>query len=385
MKGQNEIRELFPLCGVQTYLDAAFGNGGCKCAAMAMEQFFEEQFSGKAEGKKKWNEATEETRALAAELLGGVESKQVTFTKNTVEGLNVIAQAFPWKEGDNVVLNDQEHTSNLMPWLALKQRGVDCKMVKGVDCKLPLEAIEEAIDERTRIVAISHVQSATGYRVDLQKLAEICHKRNVFLVVDAIQSLGAAPCDAKAWGVDAIAAGGHKALLAVPGVGILYIAPELLRILRPIYSGYSPVCGIDRELWLNTCSDEDSARKLELSNLNYPGIYALRAGLKLILEIGVENIWANISALAEKLDSGLRKIGYHVISAEDKEHRAGIVSLSVEDPVGMKAWFGERGIIISKMDAGYVRFSLGIYSNEEDVEKALAAAEEYFAENLKKI
>jgi len=375
---QKEIRKLFPICEQQVYLDSAFGNGGNRIAFEAVEQFFREQFSGEAKGKSKWNEAADDVRRLAAQLLGGVDAKNIAITKNTVEGINMIAQAFPWQEGDKVILNDQEHTSNLMPWLSLKQRGVACHIVKGKNYQLPIEDIAAAMDEHTRIVAISHVQNATGYRSDLKQLSKLCHERGIFLVVDAIQSLGSIPFNAKEWGVDAVAAGGHKALLAVPGVGILYTAPQLLSLLDLPYAGASAVNNINREVWVNSCSDKNSALKLELSNLNYLGIYALRAGLQLLLDVGIENIWAHISALSQKLNASLRQLGYSVVSADKEEHRSSVVSVSVPDPLHMKQWFAEQGITISKMDAGYVRFSLGIFSNDADVEKALKAAENYY-------
>ncbi len=378
MAWNDEIRRLFPRCEEQVYLDSAFSNGGCTVSQKAMERFFHEAFSGALDGKRQWNEATQQARELCARLLGDVDPKQIAFTKNTVEGLNIVAQAFPWQEGDNVVIMDQEHTSNLMPWLALQQRGVKCRMVHSIEYELPLESIIEVIDEHTRIVAISHVQSSTGYRCDLQKLAEYCRAKGVFLVVDAIQSLGVCPCDAKSWGIDAVAAGGHKSLLALPGVGILYVAEDLLKLLRPIYAGSSAVNSIDREQWINHCSDEASAQKLELSNLNYPGIYALRAGLELLLNTGIERIWAHVSILSQKMNRALREIGYEVVTPSSAEHCAGIVSVSVPNPVEMKAWFAEQGIIISKMDAGYVRFSLGVFSSEEDVDRAVKAAKKYY-------
>ncbi len=382
MGWQKEMRELFPICERQIYLDAAFGNGGCKKSLTAMENFFEEQFSGRAEGKKRWNEATEDVRRLSARLLGGVDENSIAITKNTVEGLNIIAQAFPWQAGDNIILNDQEHTSNLMPWLALKERGVECRIIQAKNHAVLPEDIEAAMDEHTRIVALSHVQSATGYRCNLERIAEICHRRGAFLIVDAIQSLGLCPCDARKWGIDVVAAGGHKSLLAVPGVGILYITPGLLKQLHPIYSGYSSVCSIDRENWVNHCSSESMAQKLELSNLNYPGIYALRSGLELILSIGVEEIWQHVSVLSHKLNHNLRDMGYQVVTSLRENEQAAIVSVAVPDPVGMKAWFAERGITISKMDAGFVRFSLGAYSNEADVDAAIEAAQIYFNEHI---
>lgn len=383
MEWQRKLRDLFPICEKKTYLDGAFGSGGSKTAQLALERFFSEQFDGSAEGKKRWNEATDDVRKLSAQLLGGVEENCIALTKNTVEGLNIIAQAFPWQAGDNVILNDQEHTSNLMPWLALKERGVDCRIVRAKNHILTTEDIEAAMDEHTRIVAVSHVQSATGFRSDLQQLAELCHRNNAFLVVDAIQSLGICPCDAKAWGVDAVSAGGHKYLLAVPGVGILYTAPALLKQLKPLYAGSSAVCSIDREQWRNQYSDESSAQKLELSNLNYPGIYALRAGMELLLEVGVENIAQHVSALSEKLNRALRAIGYAVVTSADSSQQAAIVSVSVPEPLHMKAWFAERNIVISKMDAGFVRFSLSAYNNESDVETAIAAAKVYYDEFIR--
>ena len=100
--------------------------------------------------------------------------------------------------------------------------------------------------------------------------------------------------------------------------------------------------------------------------------------VKKLLELGVDKIWAHVSALAAELDAGLRAIGYRVVTPEDPAHRAGVVSVSVPDPAGMKAWFAERSITIGKMDAGFVRFSLGLASNDADVQTALAAAREYF-------
>lgn len=378
MERHEEIRSLFPVCSVQTFLDAGMSNGGCRLAQEALQQYFEEWFAGKNGGKTAWNRAAQEVRQLAAALLGGVSPDGIAITKNTVEGLNILAQGFPWQPGDNLVLNDQEHTSNLMPWLALKDRGVECRVVKAVDGVLSPERIGAAMDSRTRIVAVSHVQNATGYRSDLAALGRLCRQHGAFLVVDAIQSLGVCPFDAPGWGVDAVAAGGHKGLLALPGVGILYAAPRLLELLQPVYAGASAAAEIGRDSWTNRCTRPDCAQKLEISNLNYPGLYALRAGLQLLLELGVDRIWAHVSALAAELDAGLRAIGYRVVTPEDPAHRAGVVSVSVPDPAGMKAWFGQRGITIGKMDAGYVRFSLGLASNRADVQTALAAARDYY-------
>ena len=383
MMNHDKIRALFPVCSKKVYLEAGLSNGGCTIAKEAMDLYFEENFTGVLEGKKQWNEAADEVRKLAASLLGGVSPDGIAITKNTVEGLNIISQSFPFEKGDNVVIGSDEHISNVMPWLALKDKGVDVRIVPSENHRLSHDIFEKYIDEHTKIVAVSHVQAPTGYKCDIKALAEICHKNGAFLVVDAIQSLGLIEVNAKEWGIDAVASGAHKNLLSVTGVGLLYIAPQLMKMLKPDYAGSSAVRSFDRDTWTNTLKDEMNGRKFELSNLNYPGIYTLRAALKFILDVGIENIEAHVAMLSKKMNDGLREIGYDVTTPANTDERAGINSVVVPDLAHMKAWFGERNIAISKMDLGFVRLSLGIFSNEEDVDIALKYAREYYEEFVK--
>ena len=374
----DQLRSLFPVYQTKTYMESAFHNGGCTAAKAGMDLYFETAFSGALEGKRQWQEATDETRILANHLVGGADPKNIAFTKNTVEGLNLIARSFPWQPGDNIILNDQEHTSNLMPWLALREMGVEIRMVQAEGYALPVESFEDVIDSRTRMIAVSHVQAPTGYTCDLAALGDLCHRKGIFLVVDAIQSLGLLPFHAADWGVHAVAAGGHKGLLAVPGIGMLYTSPELLQMLSPDHIGSSASWTIDRNTWENRCTDAHHACKLEQSNLNYPGIYALREGLKLIESVGIEKITQHIAKLSTQLYDGLSAIGYTLVTPSDPKYRAGILSVSVPDPDHMKKWMGEHGVAVSRMDAGFVRFSLGAPSNTQDVAQALAAAKIYF-------
>lgn len=250
-------------------------------------------------------------------------------------------------------------------------------MVRAESYALPVESFCELIDDHTRMIAVSHVQAPTGYTCDLAALGALCRERGIFLVVDAIQSLGLLPFHAEDWGVHAVAAGGHKSLMAVPGIGILYVAPKLLEILSPDHIGSSAAWTIDRDIWENRCTKPLDACKLEQSNLNYPGIYALREGLKLIESVGINCIHAHIAALADKLYHGLKAIGFCIVTPEDRSRCAGIISVSVPDPDHMKAWMAEHHVAVSRMDAGFVRFSLGAPSNAQDVDRALAAAKLY--------
>ncbi|MBQ2326166.1 MAG: aminotransferase class V-fold PLP-dependent enzyme [Clostridia bacterium] len=367
-----------PLCFTHTYLASAFHNGGTISSRRGIDRYFTDCEKYGAHAKKSWNATADETRKLACLLVGGESSRGIAFTKNTVEGLNLIARAFPWQKGDNIVVSDQEHTSNLMPWLALKDIGVECRVVKAESYSPDVDNFAAVVDEHTRMIAVSHVQASTGYTCDLEALGSFCRRKGIFLVVDAIQSLGLLPFKAEEWGVSAVSCGGHKALLAVPGIGILYVSPALLSILKPQHAGSSGAMTIDREKWENVCLDPLSALKLEQSNLNYPGIYALNEGLSLIVNAGIEPIADHIASLSTLLYKGLEEIGYTIVTPADPAHRAGIISVSVPDPDGMRDFMAENNVAVSRMDAGFVRFSLAACSNDEDVAAALRAAKRYY-------
>ncbi len=375
---QKGFRALFPNCEKRVYLEAAVENGGCAAVEEAMRQFFGECYAGVMDGKRHWDDVADETRSLIGGLLGGVSPKYIAFTKNTVEGLNMIARGFPWQKGDNVVCADIEHSSNLFPWLMLKGQGVEVRIVRAEEHELPARLYEPLIDERTRIVAVSHVQAPNGYKHDLKELAEICHKKGAWLVVDAIQSLGIEPFDAPGWEVDAVVSGCHKNLLAFPGVGFMYIRPEMLKLIDPVFAGANSAIRIDKSDWSVKILDAENAKKFDMSNLAYGAIYALRAGIGLINSIGVENIRQHIAPLSARMNSGLREIGYRVATPADPARRSAINSVVVPDLAGMRQWMISQGVWVSKMDAGYIRFSLGAYSNESDVEAGLAKAAEYY-------
>ena len=150
-----------PLCFTHTYLASAFHNGGTISSRRGIDRYFTDCEKYGAHAKKSWNATADETRKLACLLVGGESSRGIAFTKNTVEGLNLIARAFPWQKGDNIVVSDQEHTSNLMPWLALKDIGVECRVVKAESYSPDVDNFAAVVDEHTRMIAVSHVQAST--------------------------------------------------------------------------------------------------------------------------------------------------------------------------------------------------------------------------------
>lgn len=180
---------------------------------------------------------TTRVRQLAARLINAPAVEDVMFVPNTTVGIGLIAEGFPWKPGENVVLAADEYPSNQYPWLNLQGRGVEVRRVPSRGNRVEIDDISAAMDAKTRVLSTSAVQFASGFRADLDALGGLCRSRGVFFFVDAIQALGVFPIDVQRTPVDALAADGHKWLLAPEGAGFAYVRREWVDRLHPIGVG----------------------------------------------------------------------------------------------------------------------------------------------------
>jgi selenocysteine lyase/cysteine desulfurase len=371
-----ELRREFPGIAGKVFVNIAFNNPTPAAVIRAMTNFSAGLGEGNAD-KEAWQECAGEVRRKLAGLVNG-RPEGVCFTKNTVEGINIVAQGLRWQPGDNVVVTDQDHLSNVMPWLNLRRRGVEPRVAKARGCVVAPEDIFAAADAKTRVVAISAVQNSTGFRADLAAIGSRCRRAGMKLVVDGIQAVGSMEVDAAAWGIDAIACGGHKGLFGPYGVGFLYCSERLLAELEPVYAGPSAVVRVDKEGgWVLAEADRLDARRLEISNVNFPAIYGLHAGLGLIERAGVKAIESHILGLAAALRRGLAVQGYRVVSPAGQGEGSGIISVAVGDCDAFHGYLKDCGIVASKMDAGFVRFSFGAFNNDDDVAEVLGATASY--------
>ena len=167
-----------------------------------------------------WADRVAHVRRLAAQLVNAPSPDDVGFVPNTTVGIGLIAEGFPWQPGDNVILAAEEYPSNQYPWLNLRARGVEVRPVPSRGPRVELDDVRAAMDSHTRLLTVSFVQFASGFRADLDALGALCRERGVFFFVDAIQGLGAFPLDVQKTPIDALAADGHKWLLAPEGAGI---------------------------------------------------------------------------------------------------------------------------------------------------------------------
>jgi selenocysteine lyase/cysteine desulfurase len=264
------------------------------------------------------------------------------------------------------------------PWLRLaRDTGVEVRLAPALHdpASFSLDTIASAVDERTAVICVSHVQYATGHLLDPAGLVELARSVGATLVLDATQSAGVVPLDAPALGVDVLVTSGYKWLCSAPGAGICYLRPELWERLDPPFVGWKSTedaAAFDA----TTIPLARSARRLEYSTPAYAAGAALSAAVDYLLDLGVENVLEHDLALAGELRAGLERLGAEVLTPAEDERRAGIVIARFpgRDGPAVAAALAEAGVIVSPR-LGAVRFSLHHFNDSTDVERALAALE----------
>ena len=266
-----------------------------------------------------------------------------------------------------------EYPSNLYPWMNLASHGVALRQVASRDGRIWIEDLAAAVDERTRLLSISHVEFATGFRNDLDALAELCRERGIAFFVDAIQGLGPFVIDVKGTPIDFLAADGHKWLLGPEGAGILFIRREWLERLRATGVGWHSVVGSYNSLE-NDFVLKPSAGRFEGGSFNMAGLLALGASLSLFLEVGPRVVSNRILDRAGVLRTWPWLAG-GVCSARAggpinrpsswSRNRA---STRREPPSSSR----QRGVVAS-CRRGRLRFSPHLYNDEEDMDRLGAA------------
>ncbi|HKA36346.1 MAG TPA: aminotransferase class V-fold PLP-dependent enzyme, partial [Thermoanaerobaculia bacterium] len=241
---------------------------------------------------RRWYAAIEATRAKAARFLGAAR-EEIAFLPNTSWGLNLVARSFPWKEGDNVVTDDMEFPSNAYPWLALENRGVECRLAKNRGGRITAEDIAAKVDARTRIVAVSWVAFHNGWVYPLEEISKVCRERGILFVLDAIQGLGALPLDVRAAGVDVLSADSHKWLLGPEGCAAFYVSESARERVPSLFAGW---WNIKHETgYLDYKLDfYDSARRYEPGTLPTANLAGLSAALDLLTEVSLETVRSRI-------------------------------------------------------------------------------------------
>ncbi len=314
----------------------------------------------------KWERKLDDVRRLAAKLIGASET-EIAFTLGTTHGIGLVAEGFPWKEGDNVVSAVDEYPSNVYPWMNLHSRGVSLRRVETREGRIWVEDLAAEIDGRTRLLAISHVEFASGFKNDLDRLCELCKPKGIAIMVDAIQSLGPILLDVKRTPIDFLASGGQKWLLGPEGVGFLYVSRDWIERLRPMGVGSRSV------IHPHNYSDIDftlkpTAQRWEGGAYNICGLNTFGASLELFDEIGFEAASRRILDRAHRVRQLAEEAGWSVYGSKLPGDLSAIVSLEKEgvDSRGFVKTLRDNKVVAS-WRGGRLRISPHVYVNDEDL------------------
>lgn len=363
----DELRTQFPVTRRCTYFDHAAVASMSGPAQMALVEWAIDAAENGILNEMKWLRRIEEVRARAATLLGA-QPNDVAFVKNTTEGIGFVAEGLPWQAGDNVVTAADEYPTNLYPWMNLAHRGVEVRRVASVDGRIRIDDLREAMDARTRVVTLSFVEYATGFRNDLDAVGALCREKGVLFFVDAIQGLGAIPLDVGKTPIDFLASGGHKWLLGPKGAGLFWIRPELVDRLHPVSVGWNSVVhAFDfARVELNLKPD---ARRWESGTMDFGAILGLGASIELLLQCGIETVWRRIVLLTDHLCRRAEQAGCRVYSSRADQEKSGIVSLELKrDPAGVVKQCRREAIVVNHR-AGRLRVSPHCYNTLEEIDR----------------
>jgi selenocysteine lyase/cysteine desulfurase len=361
------IRALFPVTRTSVYLNHAAESP----LNALVQQRLNDYLTLAAQAPHRKPSVRMPVRRLLASLLGGKPEEYALVTSTGV-GLGLVAAGFPWVEGDNVVLFAEEHWNNTFPWLALRRRGVEVRVLPlDDDLRLNPERLAQAVDARTRMVTVAAVRHTTGYRADLQRLGQIAHRQGALLVVDGIQAAGVVPLNVDEDDMDVLACGGFKWLLGQPGTGFLYVRERAWERIQPVLPGmFAAEDDLSELRWL------PGAQRYETGSIAYPLFHAWTAGLELLLEVGIPAIHARVLELTTQLLEGIRATGLQLVTpAEAQAERSAILSFTAESPEANQRLFdrlADDGIAIS-LRGGRCRVSPSFFNTQQEIDHFLAA------------
>lgn len=369
-----ELRRLFPILDEWTYLNhASCSPPPVTAIEAAHRQLRDVQMNGSL-NYKNWVAAKENCRKLTAKLLN-VRPTQIAFLRNTSDALSCVANGLKWTANDNIVLFQNEFPSNVYPWRRIRDAfGVKLKFCPERDGRIDLDEFCSLIDRNTKVVAVSAVQYASGFRADLRKIADHARQVDALVVTDVIQAMGANPLDQETDLFDAAAGAFHKWMLAPEGVGFLYLSDRARQRIEPTLVG-----------WISAAHHEDfndfeqdfkpDALAWETGTFASSLFYAVEECLKIFDRFGVAAINKYLLELTDFLCENLDQTKYKIISSRRAGEKSPIVCIESKTGVSAsqlaKTLLAEKVVVIARNNR--VRISPHFYNNRRDIEKLVAA------------
>ena len=344
-----------------------------------IEAFLKKRSEEKIDDYYEFKDVAEETKSIIGEMIN-CKSDRIAFLDNTTNGIIWFVHGIDWKADDRIILNDIEFPANVYPFLQLKEKGVEVDLIKSKNGIVTAEEVIEAIKPETKLISISFVQFLSGYKVDLEKIGEVCRERGIIFSVDAIQGLGAVRLDVDKFNIDFLSSGTQKWLLGLQGLAFIYVSKELQEAMKSAPIGWLAV----KDAWnlLNfDLTVKETAERFQPGTLNNLGIYAFNESMKFFKEFGFDDIEKQVLSNSRYFMNELSKIGFGspLYSLPDK-YLSGIVSFSQKDVQGTAYARFSKSVntekifdhlshknIICSLREGYIRFAPHFYNTEQEI------------------
>jgi len=387
-----EIKTDLPILNDIIYMDSASTSLTPEPVLNAVSKYYREYNANVGRGVHRLSQIAsqkyKEIRKKVADFIGANE-EEVIFTKNTTEAINTVASGLRWKKGDKVVTTLIEHHSNFLPWLRLKRFGVALDIVKpDKDGGFNISDFEEVIDDRTRLVAVTHVSNVLGTITPIEEISAICKKKNALLLVDGAQSVPHIHVDVRKLGCNFLCFSGHK-MLGPTGTGILWMKEDFLDRLEPLSFGG----GMIDDVSLNDYELTKGYERFEGGTPNIAGVIGFGRAIDYLKKIGMDKIKDHEAKLTERLLEGLLEIRrVEIYGSLNSKERIGLISFNIKslNSHDVALMLDEASNIMVRsghlccmplmkyfgLKEGAVRVSLYLYNTEEEVDTFLETVKE---------
>lgn len=321
------------------------------------------------QGRKHHDRITNICRASVAALLSATPD-EIAFLGSASDAINAVAGTFVFEPGDNVVINDLEFSSVVLPWMRLRAQGLEVRVVHHTNWEIPIDLLLSAVDDKTRLVALSHVSYINGWRHDVAEVSTALASTNAKLLLDVTQSAGIFPIDAKL--ADFVVSSTYKWLLGTHGLGILYVNKNRPTPPEPKSIGWYSLSSAFADDPYERYVLRDGAGRFETGYLNFSAIYALNMSLPYLQALETTTVVSHVHALGDELIAGLKQLDLEVITPERHVDRGSSVTFLHHDAERIGLLLARQGIHVWAGD-GRVRASPNVFNWSQDIAVLLDA------------